>query len=109
MSQPIINVSECTLSKLDKLFHLDVIGNHPILQDWLTRQANLSDFETQALYLCQKTIKRYVLDWSEIELRQHFIGLMFTLVDFSSKQIGLFSERFLEGAVDGMWEKPHEQ
>ncbi|OQY44092.1 MAG: hypothetical protein B6242_13450 [Anaerolineaceae bacterium 4572_78] len=95
-----LNFSECTLIKLDDMFGLEILDDNPILQNWLTGQVEINDFEERTLYVYQEVLKRYVHDWYEIELLQHFIGPMFTLVNFSSKKFGIFSERYLEGVVD---------
>ncbi|MDM8519071.1 hypothetical protein QUF64_03425 [Anaerolineales bacterium HSG6] len=102
MEKTEFNFKECTLSKLDKLFDLEIMDDIPPMTTWLTDDMVISEVEKEILQLYQRNLKQYVHDWNETELRQHFIGPMFTLVDFSSKKIGLFSERHLKGVINGI-------
>ena len=45
-----------TLAELDRTFQLDVVDNSTVLEKWLTRQVELSDFEQQILRSLQKIL-----------------------------------------------------
>ncbi len=92
--------SECTLALLDETFQLNPMFEHETLQDWLTMPVEITPIEKQILELYQNKIKIYGHDWNEFELKQHFIGPMFALVDFSSKKFGMFAERSFSGTVE---------
>ena len=93
---------EWTLEELDTTFRLQVLDNSPVLEDWLTgtRQAQLSDFERQALHSFQILLHTHVYDWNETELAYNFIGPVMALADFSTKQFNFFAERAFSGTVD---------
>ncbi len=95
-----LKFNECTLLKLDKTFALSQVEENQILQDWIGSHADISDFEQQSLNLYQGILKRHVHDWNEVELRQHFIGPILTLVNFSNPKFTMFAERSFSGVVD---------
>lgn len=57
--------------------------------------------ETQYLVYLRQILDFNVHDWNEYELDSHFIGPVFTLVNFSSKKFNHYSQRFLKGTVNG--------
>lgn len=95
-----LNFNECTLAKLDKLFQLRQTFEANALQNWLSRSVELTPFEKEALRLHQNQVKIYGHDWNEFELKQQFIGPMFTLVNFASQAYGIFAERKFGGIVN---------
>lgn len=97
-----LKFSECTLVKLDKTFDLTQIEPSQALQNWLDAPTELSEVEHQILTMYRQTLNIQGYDWNEVELRQHFIGPMLVLVNFSSQKIGLFSERSFSGTVNGI-------
>ncbi len=95
-----LNFKDCTLVKLDKTFGLRQIEENQTLTQWLNGEADISDLERQVLAILQQTLRFNVDNWNETELIQHFIGPVFTLVNYSSRQFNAFSERPLSGIVD---------
>ncbi len=95
-----LNFSECTLELLDETFHLKQVFQDDVLQNWLSKDTEITQLEKQVLELYQNRIKIYGHDWNEFELRQQFIGPIFTLVDFTSQRYGLFAERSFGGVID---------
>jgi hypothetical protein len=89
-----------TLVELDKTFRLDVLDNSTVLEQWLTGQAKLSDFERQVLRSFQKILHIHVHDWNETELAYNFIGPVMALANFNTKQFNFFAERAFKGTVD---------
>ena len=91
---------ECTLSFLEKTFGLEQMKTLPSLEQWLTLPADLSAFERQQLVYLREILDFNVHDWNEHELDSHFIGPLFTFVNFSSKKFNHFAQRDLEGRVE---------
>lgn len=91
---------ECTLSFLEKTFQLEEVKVLPSLDHWLSLPAALSDFERQQLIYLREVLDFNVHDWNEHELDSHFIGPLFTFVNFSSKKFNHFAQRDLEGIVE---------
>ncbi len=92
--------SDCNLKFLDKTFGLEEVDTMPCLEKWLTNQSPLLDFEKESLIRFRQVLDFNIHDWNEHELDSHFIGPIFTLVNFSSKKFNHYSQRFLKGIVD---------
>lgn len=90
----------CTLKYLDKTFQLNEVEDLPSLGAWLIRPAEITPFEQESLSRLQKTLNFNVHDWNEQELSLHFIGPIFSLVDFSNPRFNHFAQRDLEAIVD---------
>ncbi len=97
-----LKFSECTLAKLDKMFILNQTYKSQPLQDWLNGNVEISDTENNVLEMYRQILTIQGHDWNEVELRKHFIGPMLTLVNFSSKKIGMFAERSFSGIVNSI-------
>jgi hypothetical protein len=90
---------DCTLKFLEKTFNLEEVDSLPSLSDWLDTKIVLSDFEKQSLLHLRQVLDFNVHDWNEYELDSHFIGPVFTLVNFSSKKFNHYSQRLIKGIV----------
>ena len=64
--------------------------------------ADISDWERPALLHFQQVLDFNVHDWNEYELDTHFIGPLFTLVNFSTPYSNHFGQRDLEAVVDNI-------
>ncbi len=93
---------EWTLAELDRTFSLIVADNSPVLNNWLSGQAEFSAFEQEALHSSRSLLSAHVYDWNETELAYNFIGPVMALARFSTKQFNFFAERPLSGIVDGI-------
>jgi hypothetical protein len=91
---------DCTLDWLEKTFGLEEMDSLDSLKSWLEGSVDISDYEHQSLIHLQNLLQFNVHDWNESELDRHFIGPVFSLVNYSSKKFNLFSERLFEGTVD---------
>ncbi len=91
---------ECTLTFMDKAFKLRQLPTLSVLSDWLNTPNDISDFERQILLRYQDLLIFNVHNWNEAELDIHFIGPMFSLVNFSSYDFNHFSQREVSGTVD---------
>jgi len=90
---------ECSLKFLDKAFDLEEVDQLPALTDWLNRTVEITDTENQYLIYLRKILDFNVHDWNEFELDSHFIGPVFTLVNFSSKKFNHYSQRYIRGVI----------
>ena len=90
----------CTLKYIDKTFRTRRAEQLPALDAWLTRPAEISAFEREALLRFQRLLNFNVHDWNEYELDTHFIGPIFSLVDFSTLDFNHFGQRELSATVD---------
>ena len=93
---------ECTLFELEKQFALRELFESPLLQEWLTAEADISEFERQTLLNLRRKLKLNVHDWNEVELAYNFIGPVLSLVDYTTEHFNLFAERPLQGVVNGI-------
>ena len=95
-------LATCTLKYLDKTFGLRQNRQLAALDEWIARPADLSELERQVLLRFQGVLEFNVHDWNEHELDSHFIGPVFTLVDFSNADFNHFSQRELSATVDNI-------
>lgn len=104
-------LSTCTLRNVDKNFKTREASTLPALDAWLAMPADISDFERNILTRYQQVLDFNVHDWNEHELDTHFIGPIFSLVNFSTHEFNHFAQRdigatvddiLLYGRVDGM-------
>ncbi len=91
---------ECTLTFMDKTFKMREVEKLNALDKWINASNELTDFEQQQAIFFQQKLRFNVHNWNEIELDSHFIGPIFTIVDFSSYDFNHFSQREFEGVVD---------
>ncbi len=97
-----LTFQECTLQKLDKTFGLRQTRTHAVLQRWLSASADLTEMERFNLQALRELLIDHVDDWNEQELALHFIGPLFTFVNFSSDHFNAFAGRTLTGVVEGI-------
>lgn len=90
----------CTLKYLDKTFKTKRVQGLPSLDAWLAMPADISDFERQSLLHYQRVLDFNVHDWNEYELDTHFIGPIFSLINFSTSEFNHFGQRELDAVVD---------
>ncbi len=70
---------EWTLAELDRTFSLTVADDSPVLNNWLSGQAEISAFEQEALHSFRSLLAAHVYDWNETELAYNFIGPVMAL------------------------------
>jgi hypothetical protein len=92
---------DCTLSYLEDNFGLRPVRFSSILQDWLTSSIELNEMEKRDLGFFQELLIDNSLHWNEQELALHFIGPLFSLAHFISRdyKFNLFAERSIEATV----------
>ncbi len=95
------NFRDWTSSKLEKRFGLKRQLASIRLTQWLTEPCILSDFELASLAHLQQLLQKNADAWNEQELSIHFIGPIFSLVDFTEfGKFNLFAARTLSAVVD---------
>lgn len=90
---------DCNLNFLEKTFGIEQIDNLPALDNWLAMPSVPSAFEEESLLHLRSVLNFNIHDWNEYELDSHFIGPIFTLVNFSTKKFNHYSQRYLQGQV----------
>ncbi|MCP4352343.1 MAG: hypothetical protein GY795_43345, partial [Desulfobacterales bacterium] len=93
---------ECTLAKLDKTFGMKQVRTSSVLEDWLSGQADISDFERQALLRLRERLILNGYDWNETELAYNFIGPVIAFADYMTEQFNFFADRHFGGTVEGI-------
>jgi len=91
---------DCTLKYLDEAFNLEEVQTLSALEQWISTPADISDIERHQLHHLKDVLNFNVHDWNEHELDSHFIGPVFTMVNFSSSKYNHFAQRDLEGIVE---------
>lgn len=98
-----LNFNQCTLPLLDKTFGLRNVVSSSVLEDWLQQAATieLSAFEEQYCLTLQTLLRANTNSWQEQELAMHFIGPLFTVVNFTDLyRYNLFAQRHIEARID---------
>ncbi|MEM7537363.1 MAG: hypothetical protein AAF639_34655, partial [Chloroflexota bacterium] len=90
---------DCSLTLLEKRIGVQEVMNKPVLLDWLSRDAEVSDYDHQKLIQLQQKLRINFRHWNETELAYGFIAPLMDLVDFSGNDINFFAERTLAGQV----------
>ncbi|MEM7532486.1 MAG: hypothetical protein AAF639_09935 [Chloroflexota bacterium] len=102
---------QCSLNLLEELFDVREIPNMPMLANWLTQKADISESEQQEIVDLQLELLENFRDWNETELAYNFIAPLIRLVNFSGENRKFFAERPLSakfgnielgGKVDGL-------
>ncbi len=92
---------ECDREFLEDTFLLNQDNNNNILIKWLEsiNKYDISPFENEALIRNQESLIYRVDFWNEQELIEHFVAPVFSLVNFNTKEYGMFSERFIKAVI----------
>ncbi len=91
--------TDCSLVYLEKTFGLQQQFDGPELTRWLSMPIDLSDHELRELRDFQEPLTLNILHWNEQELSLNFIGPLFALVRFTSRQFNLFAQRLVRAKV----------
>ena len=103
MEKSVLNFNDCTLQILYKNFGIKRAWNFEPLEAWLQRSKNQTLAEYQHIF-CNEL--RQLLDinvsaWKEQDISLHFIGPMFSLINFTDPyRFNLFAERFISAVVE---------
>lgn len=95
-----MDFNACELDYLERTFGLIPQSDDTLLDDWLGQAMPLTDFERQDADALRKLLKDNSLHWNEQELLLHFIGPIFSLVNFTViLKMNLFAQRFISASV----------
>ena len=98
-----INFSDCTLVRMERVFGLIPAEELYQLSSWIGTTFTISDFDSENVRRLCRTLKANVLHWNEYDLSLHFIGPMFSLVDFTERRrFNLFAQRTISAVVQGI-------
>ncbi len=95
-----LNFSDCTLSIMEETFKLFPTKQSKVLTDWIGTSIELSSFQQETVeHLCN-LLQDNVEHWNEYDLSLHFVGPMFSAVNFTQPmRFNLFAQRNLEAEV----------
>ena len=96
---------DCTISFLEKSFGLRQVLKHESLTYWLDLAKNekINHTETLVLPIFQESLTTNVSSWNEQDLSLHFIGPIFSLVNFTEPYVfNLFAERRISAVLTNM-------
>ena len=94
--------TECTLVFLEKNFDLRQVEEIKTLNEWEYDAKNIevAERELAVLPIFQQLLKTNVSNWNEQDLSLHFIGPIFSLVNFTVPyRFNLFAERKIEANI----------
>jgi hypothetical protein len=97
-----INFTKCTLALLEEraLLRPMLPTQATALKAWLQHAQTLTDFEEQMLQLFSSQLEINAFHWREYDLSMHFIGPLFSLVNFTVLgQFNLFAQESFEAEV----------
>jgi len=96
-----INFRNCSLLILERKLGLVDVGTNDLLQKLIesTNNYEIDNIEDQLLIKFQKLLIYRVHDWNEIELIEHFIAPVFSLVSFNTEKYGMFSWRPMSATI----------
>ena len=98
-----LNFSDCTLSRMEETFGLIALEQMQSLNDWVTTDFVLTDFDKESVRRLCVTLQKNALHWNEYDLALHFIGPMLSLVDFTERyRFNLFGQRSIYANVQGI-------
>jgi hypothetical protein len=99
-----VRFKDCSKEYLEKQFKLIQVRKHILIDDWFDTSKLLTndDFEISALTRLQDILIENVETWNEIELTEYFIGPVFSLVNFNTRGIKIFSWREVKTVVEGI-------
>jgi len=98
----IVLFKNCTLPQLDSTFDLKQIRACSLLDEWLNKESEISEFERQILVTLREKLIVGADDWNEIELAYNFIGPVMSFVNYTGPKCNFFAERSFSGIVEGI-------
>lgn len=98
-----LNFSECTLSKMEKIFKLIPADTSKLLDEWISTNHELDELDKGIVHRLWVTLRKNVAHWNEYDLSLHFIGPIFSAVSFTEKmRFNLFAQRNFEADINNI-------
>ena len=98
-----LNFSDCTLARVEDTFNLMAVESLATLTTWISTDFELTDLDKIAVKRLCFHLQKNVLHWNEQDLSLHFIGPMFSYIDFTERyRFNLFAQRTISAIVQGI-------
>jgi len=96
--------SDCSKEYLEDQFGLKRHIEYKEIDEWILKSQTcvIDDVEKAVISRLLHTGKRNFDAWNEVELIEYFIGPLFMLTDFNTEKFRIFSERKIQGVIDGV-------
>ena len=108
MEQVEKSFNDCRLAYLEKAFGVRQVQNMEALESWQSKATPIFPSENEASFLkiIQELLKINA-SWNEQELSLHFVGPVFSLINFTEPyRFNLFAERFLSAIIQNIDNEP---
>jgi hypothetical protein len=98
-----LNFSDCTLFKMEKIFRLVPTKQNAKLSAWIASDYELTAFHKESVTNLCGVLQENVEHWNEYDISLHFIGPMFSLVNFTQRlRFNLFAQRTIEADINNI-------
>ena len=98
-----LNFSDCTLARVEDTFNLMAVESLATLTTWINTDFELTDLDKIAVNRLCFHLQKNVLHWNEQDLSLHFIGPMFSYIDFTERyRFNLFAQRTISAEIQGI-------
>ena len=98
-----LNFNECTLSIMEETFKLIPTKQSKVLTDWVETAIELTDFDRETVRRLCELLQDNVEHWNEYDISLHFIGPIFSLVNFTQRlRFNLFAQRTIEADINNI-------
>jgi hypothetical protein len=99
----IVNFNKCTLAFMEKRAHLSPqsASESVLLKAWINTNIPLSELDEQIIRMFSSHLDMNAFHWREYDLSMHFIGPIFSLVNFTVRgKFNLFAQESFEAVVN---------
>jgi hypothetical protein len=99
----IVNFNKCTLAFMEERAHLSPqsASESMLLKAWITNTVSLSEFEENIIRMFSSHLDMNAFHWREYDLSMHFIGPIFSLVNFTVRgKFNLFAQESFEAVIN---------
>ena len=103
MEKTMINFNDCTLQMLFKNFGIKRAWEFESLENWLrlSKNQDLADYQRIFCNELRQLLDINVSAWKEQDISLHFIGPMFSLINFTDPyRFNLFAQRFIAATIE---------
>lgn len=97
-----LTFGDCTVDKIDDLFGTRRIFDASLLNNWqlLAETMQVTHEDQIFINIIRELLRKNAPNWHEQDLALHFIGPMFSLVNFTEPyRFNLFAERFISSKI----------
>jgi len=94
--------NDCSRLLLEKTFGIEELPTLEVLDKWFANSelVEINSFENEIITRLQEILKYRVDDWNEIELIEHFIAPLMSMVNFNTHDFGMFSWRAMKAEIN---------